>query len=143
MSGQSVYRLGGLAALLGLILSFGSYALAGLVTVAALLLVVFTCALQRLFKDQAPGLSLATARVCLVEAGGILLTGPQTGALVVVGSWAVYFLPALVFGFVAYRQRPAGLPRALAVCGLVGGAARQQPLPGHDALAERRRHGRP
>lgn len=125
MSSQSLYRLGGLAAILGLILCFGSYALLGLLAGAVLMLAVFVVALYRLFRDKAPGLSLAALIVAIggaVVAGmTVLVTGSQTGMLVAAGAWAIYFLPPLVFGFLAYQHRSAGLPRGLAVCGLVGG----------------------
>lgn len=92
----------------------------------ALVMAVFVFALYHLFRHAAPAASLAAAVAgiggAVVLAITALATGSQSGLVVGISTWAVYFLPPLVFGYLAYQQPAAGLPRLLAVIGLAGGA---------------------
>jgi hypothetical protein len=126
MNSQSIFRLGGLAAIAGLLLSVGGYVSMVMFALGALLVAVYVFALYHLFRHAAPAPSLAAAGVgiggAVFLAGAVVATGSQSGTVVGIASWAAYFLPPLAFGFLAYQHPAAGLPRPLAVIGLLGGA---------------------
>jgi hypothetical protein len=125
MQSQSIYRFGGMAAIVGMVFSLTAAALPALLAVGALAMAVFIFALYRLHRSESPAISLAGAVVGIVGAGMmaavVLVTGTQSGTLVGLATWAAYFMPPLVFGFLAYQHRLAGQPRLLGIIGTVGG----------------------
>jgi hypothetical protein len=125
MSGNNLFRVGGVAAILSVLLSFGAYVLPVFLAIGALVMAVFIFALYRLFNAKAPTLSLIAAVLgiagAVVMAIHVLMSGMQTSALLGIAIWAAFFLPPLIFGILAYQHSQAGMPRVLAIIGIVGG----------------------
>jgi hypothetical protein len=125
MQSHSIYRFGGLAAILGLVFSLGAAAWPALLAVGALTMAVFIFALYHLYRPESPAISLAGAVVGIVGAATmaavVLVTGTQSGTLVGLATWAAYFMPPLVFGILAYQHRLVGQPRLLGIISIVGG----------------------
>jgi hypothetical protein len=126
MSKSSVFRIGGIAAILGLVLFLGYYVWPPALALGALAFAVFDFALYRLFSPESPVPSLVAA---VVGIGGaiflavlVLVAGVQNNTLQNLALWATVFAPPLLFGALAYRHAGAGMPRALALAGIAGGA---------------------
>jgi hypothetical protein len=119
VSTNNLYRAGGAAAIVGILLMFGAYALPILVGVSLLVMAVFYFTLYRLLGAESPILSLAA--VVLAAGGAILLffIGTEPGLLSGTALLASFFLPALLAGIAANGK--ANFPRALAIVGIVGG----------------------
>jgi hypothetical protein len=125
MSQENWLRIGGAAAILGVVLSLGALAAPVLLAIGSLAIGVFIFALYRWFGSYAPTLSLAAAVVGIVGAVVLAIislpSGAPNNALSNVVTWAAWFLPPLVFGFLAYRNPATGMPRLLALIGIAGG----------------------
>ncbi|MCC7360694.1 MAG: hypothetical protein IT317_14530 [Anaerolineales bacterium] len=125
MNDQTVLRLGSIAAVAGLLLSIGGFFSMTIVAVGALVLAVAVFAFYRLYRQAAPGLSLVGAIIgiggAVVMAISVIASNGQSNMVVSIATWTVYFLPPLVFGYLAYQHPEAGLPRLLGIIGMVGG----------------------
>jgi hypothetical protein len=125
VSGNTVYRVGGIAAILGIVLSIGSYAVPALLAIGSLAVAVFIFALYRLFSPYSSALSLAATVLGIIGAVALAIMSLPSGApnnsLSNLAIWATWFLPPLAFGFLASRHPAAGMPRLLAIVGIVGG----------------------
>lgn len=127
MSNRNLFRIGGIAVLLSVLLSFGAYAAPIFLAIGSLLFAVFIFVLYRLFSDSAPTLSLVTAVVGIV--GAVVLavmvfaspTVLPNNALSNIATWASWFLPPLAFGLLAYRHSNLGMSRTLGIIGIMGG----------------------
>jgi hypothetical protein len=125
MDNKMVFRLGGIAAFLVVILSLAYYVLPVLFAVAALCLAVFVFALFRAFSSINSSLNMAAA--ILGIGGGIglaiatVLMNYQTGLVASVLTWLAFFSPPLLYGFLAYQNPQAGFSRILAILGILGG----------------------
>ena len=122
MSKNNLFRFGGLAVILGVVLMFASYALPALLAVGGLLLAVFYYALYRFFGDKSPSLNLSA--VVLGVVGSILfvialLMNKTTGILYNLAYLAAFFLAPLLFSLLVYRN--SSLSRLLAIFGIVAG----------------------
>lgn len=125
MSANNLYRIGGIAVFVGIILFLGYLISPVFLALGALSFAIFTYALYRLFKTDAPGLSLVGA---VLGIGGavllavlILASGAQNNVLQNFAIWAALFTPPLFFGILAYQHPGAGMPRILALIGILGG----------------------
>lgn len=122
MSNNNLFRIGGIAIILGILLMFAGYAMPSLMWIGALFFAVFYYALFRFFGDKSPSLNLSG--VVLGVGGSILwaltlFMNTTTGLLYNFASLAAFFLAPLFFGLLVYRN--ANLPRALAIFGIVAG----------------------
>lgn len=125
---NNLSRLGGIAAILGILLSIAYTINPVFLGFGALAFAVFIFALYRIFSSESAGLSLAGAVVGI--AGAALLAfltltsqfqTTQSNATQGMAMWATFFFPPLVFGYLAYRHPGAGMPRTLGLIGLLGG----------------------
>jgi hypothetical protein len=142
MSNQSIYRTGGIAAILGIVLLILSVVTTGtmvttpgeitflsrlLLVLAVVTFVVAAYALYLLFRPYAKGLSLTAVVLSglgwVFVAISMLFMNMQPLMLYNLGFVACLFAPPLLFGYLALRYRQAGLPRSLAIVGLVAGVA--------------------
>jgi divalent metal cation (Fe/Co/Zn/Cd) transporter len=77
------------------------------------------------YRAESPAWSLGAGVVGMVGAVVLavltLISPAQNGAAVNFATWAAFFLPPLVFGFLALRHPRADIPRILAIIGIVGG----------------------
>jgi hypothetical protein len=93
--------------------------------IGALVGTLFVFALYRLFNSESPAVSLAGAVLgiggALLLAVLVVLNGAQNNSIQNLVLWAAFMSPPLFFGWLAYRHPDAGIPRALALIGLVGG----------------------
>lgn len=127
MNNSSLSRIGGIAALLGIVLSLGSMAMPALLAIGSLAVAVFIFALYRLFSPLAATVSLVTAIVGIV--GAIVLAIMSLSAVAPnnslsnLATWASWMLPPLAFGFLAYQHPEAGFSRLLGIIGILGGVA--------------------
>lgn len=125
MNSQSIFRVGGIAVILAVIISLASMAIPILLAVGALCMAVYIFALYRLFSAASPKLSLAVAVLgivgSIVLAVQVLMFGIPNNALSNTATWAIFFLPPLIFGSLAYQHPEAGLQRGLALIGILGG----------------------
>ena len=116
LSTNNLYRVGGLAAILGLLLMFGYTVLPMLMGIGLLVTAVFYFAL---YRAESSVLNLVAT---VSAAGGAIFmffikvepSHPYNIALL-----AALFLPPLLAGLAVNGQ--AGFPRALAISGMVGG----------------------
>ena len=120
MSKNNLFRFGGIAVILGVVLMFASYALPALLAVGGLLLAVFYYALYRFFGDKSPSLNLSA--VVLGVGGSILfvialLMNKTTGIVYNLAYLAAFSLAPLLFSLLVYRN--ANLPRMLAIFGIL------------------------
>lgn len=118
MNNSSLFRIGGIAAILGVLFLFGAVAIPLLLGIGMLLMALFYFALDR-FNGSSP-LGLAAVGSAAVGGIGILFTGLTPSALFNVLMVLAFMLPALLAGL-AVRGKP-GLPRILPIVGMVGGA---------------------
>lgn len=125
MNTSSIFRIGGAAAILSVALSFGSFVAPILLPFSAVVLAVFVFALYRLFSPLAPALSSIGAVVgitgAIVFAAMQVIVGSVNAAPQNIAIWAAWFVPPLIFGYLAYRCRDAGMPRVLGLLGVAGG----------------------
>jgi len=125
MASSSLFRIGGIAGILSIVLIIGYAVWPPLLAVGALVLAVFIFALYRLFSPGSPMLSLVGAAVgiggAVILAVMLLIRGDQNAAPQNLALWASMFFPPLVFGLAAWQQPKVGMPRPLAIIGLVGG----------------------
>lgn len=127
MSNSTLYRIGGIAVFLSVLLSFGAYAAPIFLAIGSLLFAVFIFALYRLFSGSAPTLSLVTAVVGIVGAvvlAVMVFASPAilpNNALSNIATWASWFLPPMAFGFLAYQHSNLGMSRTLGIIGILGG----------------------
>lgn len=115
-SGNNLYRVGGIAAILGFLIMFGYVVLPQFLAIGLLVMAVYYFALYRV---AASGLNLSAV---LLAAGGsiaMLFTGVGPTFGYGIAMLVAFFLPALFAGLTANGQ--AGFPRALAIAGIVGG----------------------
>ncbi len=118
MNNSSLFRIGGAAAILGVLLMFGSESLPVLLGIGTLLMAVFYFALDRYIGSSALG--LAAVGSALVGTVGLFFTGVTPSTIFNVFMVLAYMLPALLAGL-AVRGTP-GFPRILPILGIVGGA---------------------
>lgn len=118
MNNSSLFRIGGVAAILGTLLLFGAAAFPVLMGIGMLLMALFYFALDR-FHGSSP-LGLVAVGSAVVGAIGILFTGITPSTLFNVFMVLAFMLPALLAGL-AVRGKP-GFPRILPILGIVGGA---------------------
>lgn len=128
MDNISISRIGGIAAILSIVLSVGAMAAPILLAPGSLLLIVFVIALHRLFNTRAGMLSLAAAVVAIAGAAVLMAltvasgsAGVPNNALSNLATWVAWFLPPLAFGYLGYRHPDAGFSRVLSIIGIVGG----------------------
>jgi hypothetical protein len=118
---NTLYRIGGGAAILGLLAALSYNAAPALFLVSPWLIAIFWFALYRLFRAEANSLGLAGVAVSVVGAVLILFTGDNPSHLYTIALLCSWFLPALIFGYLGFQSRSAGLPRLLAILGMVAG----------------------
>ncbi len=125
MSSSTLFRIGGIAAILGIVLSFAYVVLPAAFVVGTLVIAVFVFALYRLFSTESPMLSLAGAILgiggAVVLAVLVFTSGVQNNALQNLMIWASFFAPPLLFGFIAYQHNNQGMSRTLGIIGILGG----------------------
>ena len=140
MSTKPLYRIGGISAFLGLGFTLADFLTTGVVApgevpmlskllnvASALTIIPLALALYQLYREKAPFLSLTAllevviAVVLFVICMVFLNLQPLT--LYNFAFMAVYYLPPLFFGLLAYKQPQAGMPRSLSVLGMAAGLA--------------------
>lgn len=138
MLNKHLFRLGGLSAFIGLAFTLADVFFTGVTSpnavplaskllnsAAALTLIPFAYALYHLYRGEAPGLSkIGLGEVVFAAALFILcmlFLNLQPLALYNLAFTAIYIVPGLIFGLLAYQQPQAGLPRTLGVIGIVSG----------------------
>jgi hypothetical protein len=115
-SANTLFRLGGIAAILGILFTLGYAVVPLLLGIGALVMAVYYFALYR------GELSMLNLAATLSAAGGaILLLFIKIGPSQIYGIAlaAAIFVPALLAGLAANGR--AGFPRALAIAGILGG----------------------
>lgn len=127
MSSNNLFRIGGIAAIVSVVLMLGYYVLPPLFAIGALAMAVFVFALYRLCSATAPTLSLVGAVLgiggSVILAAMWLIAGDRNAAPQNIAIWAGFFAPPLLFGLAAYQQPKIGMPRILAIIGIIGGVA--------------------
>ena len=118
MSSNNLFRIGGIAAILGIVLMFAGDAIPALLGIGLLLFGLFYYALDK-FLGSSP-LGLAAAGSTVVGAIGLLLTGTTPTVIFNIFMVLAFMLPALLAGLAARGK--AGFPRFLPIIGIVGGA---------------------
>lgn len=118
MNTSSLYRIGGIAVFLGILLVGGGYAISALLGIGLLLFGLFYYALDK-FLGSSP-LGLAAVGSTVVGAIGLILTGTTPTVIFNIFMVLAFMLPALLAGLAARGK--AGFPRFLPVIGIVGGA---------------------
>ena len=118
MNTSSLYRIGGIAAILGIALMFAGDAIPALLGIGLLLFGLFYYALDR-FLGSSP-LGLAAVGSTVVGAIGLILTGTTPTVIFNIFMVLAFMLPALLAGLAARGK--AGFPRFLPIIGMVGGA---------------------
>jgi hypothetical protein len=118
MNNPSLFRIGGIAAILGIVLIFASEAIPVLLGIGLLLTAVFYFAVHK--SHGSSTLGLAAAGSAVVGAIGLLINGTDPSTIVNVLMVLGYMLPAVLAGL-AVRGKP-GFPRTLPIIAVVGGA---------------------
>lgn len=118
MNTSSLYRIGGIAAILGSVLLFTGYAIPALLGIGVLLWALFYYALDKSLGASALG--LAAAGSTLVGGIGLLFTGTTPTVIFNIFMVLAFMLPALLAGLAARGK--AGFPRFLPIIGIAGGA---------------------
>ena len=138
MSTNNIFRIGGISAFLGLGFTLADLVITGTTSpdnvslfsklmnsAAALTIIPLVLALYQLFRIKAPTFSLVSvvegisAVVLFVIC--MLILNLQPLVLYNFAFMAVYYLPPMLFGLLAYQQPQSGMPRALNVIGIVTG----------------------
>lgn len=118
MNTSSLYRISGIAAILGSVLMFASEAIPVLLGIGMLLFGLFYYTLDK-FLGSSP-LGLAAAGSTLVGGIGLLFTGTTPTVIFNIFMVLAFMLPALLAGLAARGK--AGFPRFLPIIGIAGGA---------------------
>ncbi len=118
MNTSSLYRIGGIAAILGIVLLFAGYAVPALLGIGVLLLALFYYALDKSLGSSPLGLAAVGSTV--VGAIGLLFTGATPTVIFNIFMVLAFMLPPLLAGLAARGK--AGFPRFLPFFGIVGGA---------------------
>jgi hypothetical protein len=118
MNNTSLCRIGGISAILGLLLVVSGFAIPALLGIGMLLLALFYYALNR--SHGSSMLGLAAVGSAAVGAFGLLVTGVTPSAVFNVFMVLAFMLPALLAGLAARGE--ADFPRILPIIGIVGGA---------------------
>jgi hypothetical protein len=140
MSNKNMFRIGGMAAFLGLGFTLADFLTTGVVSpdevpmmskllnsASALTILPLAYALYQLYREKESTLGM----IALVEAVlaivlfviCMLFLNLQPLGLYNFAFMAVYYLPPLFFGLLGYKQPQTGMPRALSVIGMVTGVA--------------------
>jgi hypothetical protein len=138
MSNNNIFRIGGISAFLGLGFTLADLVITGTTSpdnvplfsklmnsAAALTIIPLVLALYQLFRIKAPTFSMVaviegiSAVVLFVIC--MLILNLQPLVLYNFAFMAVYYLPPMLFGLLAYQQPQSGMPRALNVIGIVTG----------------------
>lgn len=120
MNNQTIFRTGGIAAILGILLLFGGYSIPALIAVGLLLMTFFYFALYKYVGAGSSTLGLAAIGSAVVGAIGLFFTGVNPSISYNIFMGLAFMLPALLGGLAAYGK--VGFPRLLALSGIVGGA---------------------
>ncbi|NUQ39358.1 MAG: hypothetical protein HUU23_16575 [Caldilineales bacterium] len=118
MNTSSLNRIGGIAAILGILLLFGGYAIPALLGIGMLLMALFYYALDKSLGSSPLGLAAVGSTV--VGGIGALFTGTDPSTLFNIFNVLAFMLPALLAGLAARGK--AGFPRFLPIFGIIGGA---------------------
>ena len=118
MSSNNLFRIGGIAAILGIVLMFAGDAIPVLVGIGLLLFGLFYYALDK-FLGSSP-LGLAAVGSTVVGAIGLIFTGTNPTVIFNIFMVLAFMLPALLAGLAARGK--AGFPRFLPIIGIAGGA---------------------
>lgn len=125
MNNQTFFRVGGIAVILAVLFSLGAYISPFLLAVGSVCMAIFVFALYLQFKPENSSFSLVSAIVGIAGALGLAvfaaINGIQASSISGIFTWMTFFLPPLLFGYLGYRYSQAGVPRLLAIIGLVGG----------------------
>lgn len=113
---NNLNRIGGLAAIVGLLLMFGYAALPLLLGVGMLVMAVYYFAL---YRADSSVLNLVATLSAVGGSLALFVTGVAPHMAQNAAMFAAFFLPSLLAGLAANGQ--AGFPRALAIIGIVGG----------------------
>lgn len=139
MSNNNLFRIGGIAAIASIVLLVFAFAAGGgstsisdvsflmrlLLSAFAIAVAVFVFSLYRLYRAEEPTMSLVGAiggiggAVLLVIS--VLILNLQSLTLYGIAMFATLFLPALLFGFLAYQHSQIGFSRILGAIGIVAG----------------------
>jgi hypothetical protein len=117
MNNQTLYRIGGAAAILGMLLLFAGYAVFLLSGIGVLLLAVYYFAL---YREHASGLKLAAVASTLIGGVMLLFIGFTPSVTYNIAMLLAFMLPPLLAGLAAREQ--ADFPGMLAWAGIIGGA---------------------
>ena len=118
MNTSSLYRIGGIAAILGIVLLFAGDVIPVLLGIGMLLFGLFYYALDK-FLGSSP-LGLAAVGSTAAGAIGLIFTGTTPTVIFNIFMVLAFMLPALLAGLAARGK--AGFPRFLPIIGIVGGA---------------------
>ena len=140
MSTKNLFRVGGIFAFIGLGFTLADFLTTGVVSpsevpmlskllnvASALTIIPLAFALYQLYREEVPTLSMTAMVEALLAvvlfAICMLFLNLQPLGLYNFAFMAVYYLPPLLFGLLAYKQLRAGMPRALGVIGMAAGLA--------------------
>ena len=115
---STVYRIGGIAVFLGILLVGGGYAIPALLGIGLLLFGLFYYAVDKSLGSSPRGLAAAGSTV--FGAIGLLFAGMDPSVLFNIFMVLAFMLPALLAGLAARGK--AGFPPILPTIGMVGGA---------------------
>lgn len=118
MNKTSLWRIGGIAAILGSLLLFGGYAIPVLLGIGVLLWALFYYVLDKSLGSSTLGLAAIGSTV--IGGIGLLFTGMKPSTLFNIFMVLAFMLPALLAGLAARGK--AGFPRFLPIIGMIGGA---------------------
>lgn len=138
MTQKNLFRVGGISAFIGLAFALADIVFTGVASpdavplaskllnsAAALSLIPFAYALDHLHRGESPALSkIGLAEVVIAAALFILcmlFLNLQPLVLYNLAFTAIYIVPGLIFGLLAYQQPHSGMPRVLGVIGIASG----------------------
>jgi hypothetical protein len=127
INSTNIYRIGGIACLVGIVFFLGYYISPVLLGIGMLAFCVFIYALFRLFSAASPVVSLVAA--VLGIAGSLLVaylaffTEYQNNTLANTAIWLAMFVPPLIFGFLGLQSPALGMPRILSIIAIISGVA--------------------
>lgn len=125
MSNSSLSRTGGIAAILGILLTIAYVVNPIFLAFGMLGFAVFYFAIFRLWSAESPALSLAGVILgiggAVLFAALILLRGNQNNSLQNTALWAAVSAAPLFFGALAYQHPKGGMTRTLGLIGILGG----------------------
>ncbi len=117
MNNASLYRISGIAVLLGIVLMFASEAIPVLLGISMLLFGLFYYTLDK-FLGSSP-LGLAAAGSTVIGGIGLLFIGTTPTVIFNIFMVLAFMLPALLAGLAARGK--AGFPSVLPIIGIIGG----------------------